>query len=115
MKLVDMARKAEYGPTAAAPVPMDSPPEPYYPCGLSLNLDAEALEALGIEGPPTAGKQFHVEAFGVITNSSTSDPDADGDVDSVNLTLQITHMGFEHEAEEDDKGPASRLYGPKEG
>lgn len=113
MKLVDMAREPEHGLTDVAAPPSATSPEPYYPYGLALNLDAEALEALGIDDVPMAGKEFHIEAFGVITNSSTSDPDADGDVDSVNLTLQIKHLGFEHEAEEDKQGPAARLYGPK--
>jgi len=112
MDMVDMSREME------APAEVE-PKAQCYPYGLTLNLDAEAIEALGITALPTAGTQFHLEAFGVITMASTSDPDADGDVDHVNLTLQLTHMGFEHEAspemKDTDSDRATRLYGPREG
>ena len=95
---------------------------PSYPYGLTLTLEAEQLEALGVslEELPSAGNGFHLEALGVIRRSSTEDPDADGDVDRVSLELQITHMGFEHEAasdSDDDAGNSysQRLYGVKEG
>jgi hypothetical protein len=91
------------------------PAESYYPHGLSLTLGMEELEALGIEGLPTAGTEFHLEALGVITACSTMDPDADGDVDHVCLTLQIKHMGFEHEESppirDTDEDRAKRMYG----
>ena len=96
-------------------------PEPaiHYPFGLALHLDMEALEALGIDPMPTAGTEFHLEAHGVITHSSTSDPDADGDVDFCNLALQVKHLGFEHEEspplKDTDADRATRMYGPKEG
>jgi hypothetical protein len=113
MKLVDMERE---------PIQMEAAPiaaEPFYPCSLSLMLDMEALEALGIDDMPNAGTEFHLEAMGVITHSSTSDPDADGDVDSCCLSLQVTHLGLEHEKEpplrDTDKDRAARMYGPREG
>ena len=112
MDLVDMSRELE---PEMAPVA----PGPCYPYGLTLNLDAEAIEALGITELPTAGTEFHLEAVGIITLSSTADPDADGDVDGINLTLQLTHMGFEHQAspalKDTDGDRASRLYGSREG
>jgi hypothetical protein len=113
MNLVDMER---------APVQMEAAPiaaAPFYPCCLSLMLDSEALAQLGIDDLPNAGTEFHLEAMGVITRSSTSDPDADGDVDSCCLSLQVTHLGFEHDEEpplrDTDKDRAARMYGPKEG
>ena len=112
--------------TAAGPTTVDaeSPQsaEPYYPYGLSLTLEAEQLEALGVslKELPSAGNGFHLEAYGVIRRSITEDPDADGDVDRVCLELQITHMGFEHESagkNDNDSGQSysQRLYGVKEG
>ena len=96
--------------------------ESSYPYGLTLTLEAEQLEALGVslEELPSAGNGFHLEAYGVIRRSITEDPDADGDVDRVCLELQITHMGFEHESagkNDNDSGQSysQRLYGVKEG
>lgn len=100
--------------TLSSPLNPDSAEDgPSYPGCLTLTLDAETLQALGVEGVPTAGTQFHLEAFGSVTYSATMDPDVDGDIDNVMLTLQITHMAFEHEDEEDTEGAAGRLYGPK--
>jgi hypothetical protein len=112
MDMVDMAREMP----AVAGVP-EMGEASVYPCCLTLNLDMEALEALGVDPLPTAGTEFHLEAHGVITHSSTSDPDADGDVDGANLTLQVKHLGFEHEAEpplkDTDHDRAGRMYGPR--
>jgi hypothetical protein len=109
--LIHMAREREEIPGQ----PVEE--KPFYPYGLALNLDMEALEALGIEEMPSAGTEFHLEAHGCITHSSTCDPDADGDVDGCCLTLQITHLGFEHgeepERKDTDRDHAQRMYGPK--
>jgi hypothetical protein len=111
MELVHMCREPELPPDSSPA----NPTQPYYPYGLALNLDMEALEALGIEGMPSAGTEFHLEAHGCITHSMTCDPDADGDIDGCCLTLQITHLGFEHgeepERKSTDEKHAKRLYG----
>lgn len=62
--------------------------------GLRLTLGQEQLEALGLDLPP-AGTELHIEAVAIVTSSSTEDPDADGDVDFVNVSLQLTQLGVE--------------------
>ena len=88
-----------------------------YPSCLTMMLDADTIDQLGLTGIPPAGTQFHIEGFGVVAYSSTSDPDSDGDIDHVCLSLQLTHMALEHEGMDEDDGdeggPAERLYGPK--
>jgi hypothetical protein len=102
MDLVDMAIKAPIAERMYAESPACSP----YPYGLRLNLNAEQLAALGIEGLPPAGTTMHLEAVAVVTRSSTEDPDADGDVDYVCLEMQVTQLAVEEgeggEDEEDE-------------
>jgi hypothetical protein len=89
---------------------------PTYPYGLRLCLTHEELAKLGVDAVPSAGKQFHIEAMGVIISSMTGDYDSDGDVDTARVDLQITHLAFEHEGdEEQEPDHAARMYGPREG
>jgi hypothetical protein len=73
------------------------PPAPY-PCGLRLTLNQEQLQALGFKDLPSAGTQLRIEALATVTRSATEDPDADGDVDLINVELQLTELGCEVEA-----------------
>jgi hypothetical protein len=81
----------------------------------TIHLDMEDLKRLGIEDMPIAGTEFHVEAVGVVCHSSTHDHDADGDVDGVCVTLQVTDMGVMFgeapELADTDGDAAHRLYG----
>ena len=101
----------------AEPPEMESPSEPgaYYPSGLCLCLDQDALEKLGFDELPHAGEEFTLEARAVVRSSGTADPDVDGDVDHAHVELQITHLGIEGSSAESRKkrseGRAAKLYG----
>jgi len=82
---------------------------------LALTLDMDDLATLGIEFPG-AGADFHIEATGIVTHSTTLDPDADGDVDQACVTLKIKMLGLElgpsPPIKDTDNDTAARLYGP---
>lgn len=111
MNLVDM----HHEPGAGEAIPCATPSD--YPYGLRITLHQEQLEALGFAALPPAGTKLHLEAYAVVTRSSTEDPDADGDIDYVCVELQLTELGAEEEesaVERRAKG-AKRLYGKEEG
>jgi len=91
------------------------PAEPQYPYGCCLCLTQEDLETLGFEELPPAGSTFKIEAIGVVTSASTEDPDADGDVDSAHVRVQITHLAMEQDSDKNRetarKAKAAKLYG----
>lgn len=91
-----------------------------YPYGLRLHLNQEQLAALGYAELPPAGTSLRIEAVGVVTRSSSEDPDADGDIDYLCVEVQITEMGLEEEeastGEDSDRDAgerATRMYGKK--
>jgi hypothetical protein len=92
-------------------------PTSHYPLNLTLHLHHHQLKHLGIEDHhdmPTVGREFHAELHGHISHSHHEEgPEG---VSNRSLTLQITHMGLEHEdEEEEERDHAKRMYGPKEG
>ena len=89
-KLTNMATDPD---DMASPM-TEAPQGPAYPYGLAINLNAEQLKVLGINQLPSAGMQFKIEALGTATRASTEDPDADGDVDSACLCIQITDLAL---------------------
>jgi hypothetical protein len=93
----------------------ESPEPPAIVYRHSIHLDEEDLKALGIEDMPTAGTEFHLEGIGTVCHASTSDFDADGDVDGVCVSLTLTHMGAEFgdspALKDKDKDYAKSLYG----
>lgn len=113
MKLTHMAREEGEGAEIGTAIAL-SP----YPWGLKLHLTHEELEKLGYDELPPAGTVCRVEAVAVVTRSASEDPDADGDCDFCSIELQVTELGMEEEdgydEEEDEEGPAHRLYGKKE-
>lgn len=105
MKLVNMKMSAEeaseqYGSSLAE--------APKYPYGLSLNLDDDALEKLGLdEDLPEVGESFLVMCkVDVVSVISRSDQEGESE-DSIRL--QITDMAFDKPF--DDSDPQDKLYG----
>jgi len=84
---------------------------PIYPWGLSLNLDEEALEKLGIDTLPEVGKPLLLMARVDVTSVSENKHTSEGGEsrESRSVGLQITDLCLEPEP---DKGSvADRLYG----
>jgi hypothetical protein len=76
---------------------------PKYPYGLSLYLDNDTLNRLGIQTLPAVGAQMSLTAICKVT-SVGADEDQSGMVQRVNL--QITAM----EISEAEKTPAQSIY-----
>lgn len=91
--------------------------KPRYPYGLSLNLNEDSLEKLGIETLPEVGSTIHLKALAKVTSVSK---DATDEKESSRVCLQITHLAFEEEDEEEEteEAPPGRtkraLYGEEE-
>jgi len=79
---------------------------PEYPYGLSISLDKEALDKLGISELPEVGTKLTLEAKVDVTGVSESSSDSGKDYRT--LTLQITDMEL-GEAPGEDIG--KKLYG----
>lgn len=87
-----------------------SSPNPYG-YGLSIRLNDDQVEALGIKTPPPAGTVFMVTARAVAT-SVTQNVEEAGEADDdtgpdICMELQITDMELKGEGSD----PAARLYG----
>lgn len=99
MKLDPKAREEKYSASLAADRPM-------YPWGLSVNLDREALETLGlVDNLPKVGSSMKLEARVDVVSVSESDS-ADGGK-NCSVSLQITDLGLAA-VKDDDAG--DRLY-----
>ncbi len=59
--------------------------------GISLTLDIDQLDALGIS-IPEAGEPFAIRAEAIVSHSSTSDPDTDGNTESACVVLTLTSL-----------------------
>jgi hypothetical protein len=106
MKLVNMKidtaeREKRYAePSVAADRPM-------YPWGLSVNLDTEALEKLGLaDDLPEVGATMKLEAR--VDVVSVSENDTSGGGKTCSVSLQITDLGLST-----PKEPAEKLYESK--
>jgi hypothetical protein len=76
---------------------------------VAITLGLEQLEALGIEFPH-AGESFDITAKAVVSHSSTSDPDADGDIDAACVVLELTELELDAHAGR-AKRHAKKMYG----
>ena len=91
MKLTQKEAKVEAG--------IEEPKGPRYPYGLSLNLDEESLEKLGITELPDVGDSKMLIAFIDVTDKHESES-ADGEKRE-SIRLQITDMSIEEKVKPD--------------
>ncbi len=86
---------------------------PQYPYGLSIDLDDDALEKLGITALPKVGAEMMVTAKCVVKSVSSNQMQG-GDAES-RVCLQITDMeiGQTENAQNNDR--ATKLYGNTNG
>lgn len=86
---------------------------PQYPYGLSIDLDDDALEKLGITALPKVGAEMMITAKCVVKSVSANQMQG-GDAES-RVCLQITDMdvGQTENAQNNDR--ASKLYGDNNG
>lgn len=82
---------------------------PRYPYGLTIHVDQDELEKLGLDTLPAVGTVCELEGKGKVTNISAS---ADDSGKRKSLTIQITHLAIDPgEAPAADKGKqAEKLY-----
>jgi len=76
------------------------PPEAY-PYGLRLCLNADQCEALGIDGPISAGTVLTVQARVVVVmcrDEAEADPQPGDTKNDISLDLQVTDMGIANPA-----------------
>lgn len=66
---------------------------PAYPWGLTLNLDDDAIEKLGIKSLPEAGETMMLVAKVKVTG--TNSEDVDGGKKRQSIRLQLTDMALE--------------------
>lgn len=88
--LVNMKLPAEKASGAEAPCAPDAGEGPRYPWGLSLSLDNDSLEKLGIDALPDVDDEMLVMARVKVTRVSAVDT-ADGGKQR-DVALQITDM-----------------------
>jgi hypothetical protein len=97
------ASKSDKNKTPSPEVAGDSE----YPYGLSINLNSESIEALGLTTIPDVGSCYMVIARAEVKSTSTSEYDGEGK--QSNISLQITDMALEKESKK--KPMAQRIYG----
>lgn len=68
----------------------EAPKGPRYPWGLSLNLDNDSLDKLGL-GLPDVGAEYQVVARAKVTSVSSND--SEGGSKNRSVSLQITDLG----------------------
>lgn len=97
MELTNMQlSKAEQKDLVAGPGNTDNAPR--YPWGLSLNLDEESLEKLGITGDgdlPDVGAELVLTAKVKVTSVSSNEVDGDKTRQSVGLQICAMSLGPE--------------------
>lgn len=107
--LVNMKRsKADREKSMDAAVP--APEAPRYPWGLSLSLDNEVLEKLGLDDLPEVDDELELVARVTVTRVSSADQAEGGP--SRDVGLQITEMALE--APKRRKSTADVLYRGKD-
>lgn len=95
MKIDQAAQKAKY-----ASVAQDEPDRPMYPWGMTIRLDTEALEKMGLADKlPEVGKGMKLEAL--VDVVSVSESDTQGGGKNCNVELQITDLGLKAVADTD--------------
>lgn len=110
MALVSMKMSPEEAKEYGA---IDMGEAPQYPYGLSIDLDDDALEKLGITALPKVGSEMMITAKCVVKSVSSNQMQG-GDAES-RVCLQITDMdvGQTENAQNDNR--ASKLYGNTNG
>lgn len=110
MALVSMKMSPEEAKEYGA---IDIGEAPQYPYGLSIDLDDDALEKLGITALPKVGSEMMITAKCVVKSVSSNQMQG-GDAES-RVCLQITDMdvGQTENAQNDNR--ASKLYGNTNG
>jgi hypothetical protein len=106
MAMTAAERKAQSGPTLATAA---AEPGPRYPWGLTLTLDDDALDKLGIDTLPTVATAQMLVARVEVTR--TSSDVGDDKKKRQSLSLQITDCCLEPEAARETIKDA--LYGEK--
>jgi|ERR1022692_2528708 hypothetical protein len=76
---------------------------------VSITLDLDQLEALGLEFPQ-AGESFSIRATAVVTHSSTSDPDADTHVEAACVVLTLVDLTLDADGSRHARN-AAVMYG----
>lgn len=85
--MINMKMSKEEAKEYTEPQPSDAP---QYPYGLSIDLDDDSLEKLGITELPKVGAEMMITARVVVT--STSSYDTQGGEPEARVCLQITDM-----------------------
>lgn len=80
---------------------------PKYPYGTCLYLDEKTLDKLGISEMPDVGTMVKIEAMAKVTG--TSEREYEGGSHKT-LDLQLTDMGLEEGAEEEEVGGPSGQF-----
>jgi hypothetical protein len=98
MKIDPKKREEKYAESALVD-------RPVYPWGLSINLDEDALEALGMTDLPEVGKPMKLLALVDVTSVSSNESKGGA---SRSVGLQITDLCLEKAGEK--KSTESKLY-----
>lgn len=101
MAMIDMKQKPE---REEAPGEIEAE-QPQYPYGLSLSLEKEQLEKLGITELPKVGDKMMVHANAIVKTVSAYDTQSGSDQ---RVELQITEMEV---SPGEAKDPAEIMYG----
>ncbi len=104
MKLVNMKSAAGAAEKDCAPCAMGDAPR--YPWGLSLTLDNEGLEKLGLDDLPEVGATMTLTARVAVTACSMNQ--SEGGDERRSVSLQITDMALDAGKK---KSAESALYG----
>jgi hypothetical protein len=80
---------------------------PLYPWGLSINLDTDALDKLGLKEMPDVGESYMLVAMVDVTNVSSNESEGGS---NRSVGLQITEMCLESGAK-NVKSVSDALYG----
>lgn len=95
MKLVSMELTRADRQEMAADSKPSADTGPVYPWGLSLNLDDETLQKLGIEGLPSVGDVLTIQAKVRVTGANANEREVDGEKEVCrSASLQITEMAI---------------------
>lgn len=88
-------------------------PRMEYPWGLSISLDEDTMEKLGIKGVPGVGDEFHFVCVAHVTSARQSEYEESGM--SKSIDLQLSDMAIiKHEAADEDDPDDSAAKESKE-
>jgi hypothetical protein len=106
MKLVSMKMSPQTAKQMTEPCAVDGGDRPRYPWGLSITLDEDSLDKLGMDTMPDVGESLQLSALVDVTACSSNETDS-GKRRSV--SLQITDLALGTKASDSDH--AEKLYG----